>query len=84
MTGEACYASARARCKVRQQLEQGMPRDGWLPCGGSPEEIVTEHFLQVLKCFFRLVFFERLKAVHSIEAFDVVFPIQEFHSMVLP
>jgi hypothetical protein len=56
-----------------------MPHDAWLSCAGPPEKIVTKHFLQVLKCLFRLVFFERLKAIHSFEAFDVVFPLQEFH-----
>src|SRR5580704_11267139 len=84
ISGEACDTSARARCKVRQQLEHRMPRDAWLSCGGSPEEIVTKYFMQVLKCLFRMIFFKRLKAVHSVEAFDMVFPLQEFHSTDLP
>ena len=82
--GKAGDTSARARRKIRQQLEHRMPRDTWLSCGGSPKEIVTKYLLQVVKCLFRLLFFKRLKAIYSFEAFDVVFPRQELHSTVLP
>ena len=61
-----------------------MPRDTWLSCSGSPKEIVTKHLLQILKRLFRLLFFKRLKAVYSFDAFDVVFPLQELHFTVLP
>ncbi|HME01232.1 MAG TPA: hypothetical protein VKM93_28455 [Terriglobia bacterium] len=61
-----------------------MPRDEWFSQAAFREEIVTKHFLQVQQCVFRLVLFRPAKAVHSFEAVDVVFPLQEFHPTVLP
>jgi len=80
--GEACNVSPRASCKVREQHEHRMPRDARISCAGSQEEIVTEHRSQIPQCLFSLAFFQRVKAVHPFEAFDVVFPLKEFHSTV--
>jgi hypothetical protein len=61
-----------------------MPRDEGTFCAASSQEIIAKHVLQVQQRILRTEAFLRLKAAHSFEAFDVMVPLEELHSTVLP
>jgi hypothetical protein len=51
-----------------------MARDNRISWAALPEEIITEHYLQIAECLFCLLPLQAAKAVHAFEAFNVVFP----------